>query len=131
MAKKKRKRAPHFNPNIRDVHHILYQDRHWTKPWEKRLRNHEYCKISIPRDTLHHAIHEFVGDVPAPGDQACKIAYEAIESWLRAGYISLNDPLQARAEALRKCFAAKYPATAAALAKQVEIAKAYYSKQPQ
>lgn len=130
MAKKKHRKRQHFNPSIKDLHHLLYQNRHWNLPWEKRLRNHEYCKMYIPRDTLHRMIHEHIGDVPAPGDQACKVAYEAINSWLDAGFASYNDDLPTRLENLRICFAAKYPATAEALEKQKQIVLAFYAEPP-
>nr|DAF84828.1 MAG TPA: hypothetical protein [Siphoviridae sp. ct1SN28] len=130
MAKKKHRKAPRFSRTEKDVHHIFFQNRHWKMPWERKLRSHEYCKVKIPRDTLHHIIHDYLVEVPAPGDEACKTAYEAIENWLEAGYIHLNDSFDKRLEILKKCFSANNPATAEALETQRQIVLAFYAKPP-
>lgn len=110
----------------RDVHHILWQKRHWDKGWSKRLREHPYCKIEIPRDTLHHQIHQVVNDIPVPNGEACKAAYIAIESWLEGGVCSMDDNLSRRIEVIEMCFKAKYPVTYKALEKQKNVVDNYY-----
>ena len=125
VAKNKRRGA---NSGFCDCHHILFQGRHWKCGWAKVLREHEYCKAYIPQATLHREIHSKIHDIPTPNGADCKAAVEALNSWLEAEYISLDDRLDRRIEVLAWCFRAKCPATTAMLDWQKEVVSKFYSR---
>lgn len=56
------------------------------------------------------------------------MAVEALNSWLEAGFISLDDRLDKRIENIARCFRAKCPATTSMLDWQKEIVSKFYSK---
>lgn len=126
MAKKRKRRAS--NLKVEDYHHILFQGRHWKQGWAKRLREHPYCGGYIPQATLHRAIHAKIHDVPTPNGVDCKNAIIAIDSWLNAGYISLDDPIWKKIETIAKCFRANCPATVAVLDWQKEVVDKFYER---
>lgn len=120
---KPRKRVDYYNH-----HHILYQRKHWNNGWAKRLREHPYCWAYIPANTLHREIHAKIHDIPTPNGVDCKVAVEALDSWLEAGLISLDDRLDRKIEVIAMCFRAKCPATTAMLDWQREVVSKFYSK---
>ena len=126
MAKKKRKHSP--NLKRKDYHHILFQGRHWKQGWAKILREHKYCGGYIPQDTLHREIHSKIHDIPTPNGSECRKAVEALNSWLDAGYISLDDPIERKIEMIAKCFRANCPATTAILDWQREVVIKFYQR---
>lgn len=128
MSKKKRRSRANPNKRFYDYHHILFQKRHWKCGWAKILREHPYCGAYIPQATLHREIHSKIHDIPTPNGADCRVAVEAINSWLDAGYISLDDRLDRRIEVLTWCFRAKCPATTAMLDWQKEVVSKFYSK---
>lgn len=79
----------------------------------------------IPKNTLHRFIHEKVNDVPLADGQSCKIAVQAINNWLEAGYISLDDPVDRKLEVLAGIFNKTSPKTADVLRKQLNIVRDY------
>jgi hypothetical protein len=126
MAKKKKKHSP--NLMRKDYHHILFQGRHWKQGWAKILREHKYCGGYIPQDTLHREIHSKIHDIPTPNGSECRKAVEALNSWLDAGYISLDDPIERKIEMIAKCFRANCPATTAILDWQREVVIKFYQR---
>lgn len=112
-----------------DWHHCLFMRRNWEKGWAKRLREHRYCGSQIPKNTLHRQIHEAVRNVPTPDDWYCAQIYEAIESWIEGGFIHIDDPIDKKLEMLIKCFQVKYPATAEALRKELEVVHQFQDRQ--
>ena len=126
MSKRKKKRPT--NLTREDYHHILFQGRHWKNGWAKILREHRYCGGYIPQMTLHREIHSKIHDVPTPNGADCRIAVEALNSWLEAGYISLDDPIERKIEMIAKCFRAKCPATTAILDWQREVVVKFYQR---
>ncbi len=91
----------------------------------KVLREHPYCKVEIPKDTLHVYIHENMKDIPVPEEEHCAFALECINSWLDGGFAHDNDPIERRIELLIICFKWNSPKTAEALRKQLDIVKTY------
>lgn len=71
-------------------------------------------------------IHEYIGDIPVPDGKVCRQTVEALNSWLEAGYISLDDPIEKKLETLIKCFNKAAPATADALRKELQIVTNFY-----
>lgn len=124
--KKKRKRKAKPNKTFCDYHHILFQKRHWKCGWANTLREHPYCGAYIPQATLHRELHSKIHDIPTPNGAECRLAVEAIDSWLEAGYISLDDRLDKKIEVIASCFRAKCPATTAMLDWQKEVVSKFY-----
>lgn len=129
MSKKKFKKR-RVNLHAKDWHHCLFQKRHWHTGWAKRLREHEYCGSMIPKNTLHRFIHEGVNDVPLADGKSCRIAVEAINNWLEAGYIHLDDPLEQKLLTLITIFNTLEPRTAEVLRKQLHIVRDYKQRPP-
>ena len=126
MAKRNRRRTTDRHKPGYDYHHILFQGRHWKQGWAHTLRHHRYCGMYIPQQTLHRIIHAKIHDIPTPHGKECRQAVEALNSWLEAGYISLDDRLDKRIENIAKCFRAKCPATTAMLDWQHDIVSKFY-----
>ena len=122
LSKKKRRGS-----NVTDVHHILWQARHWKSGWSKALRTHYYLRVRIPRDTLHRRIHEFVGDIPCPSGRCCKIAFLAIEEALDNGEISFDDRIEDRISFLIGVWKEECPDTVRALSRQRDIISNFYN----
>lgn len=129
MSKRRKARRRLVNSVRQDYHHILFQGRHWNQGWAKVLRRHRYCGAYIPKDTLHREIHSKVHDVPTPNGKDCKQAVEAINSWLEAGWISYDDPIEKKLRIIASCFRAKCPATTAILDWQREIVLKFYHRE--
>ena len=118
-----RPRAPHC-----DYHHIFFQGRHYKQGYAKALRDHPYCGGYIPQQTLHREIHSKIHDVPTPNGADCRMAIEALNSWLAARYISLDDPIERKIEVLCWCFRVKCPATTAMLEWQGQVITKFYNR---
>lgn len=128
MSKKKKKnQKKHFDPNTKNLHHILWQARHWNVGYSKALRNHEYMKKLIPKDTLHAQIHSEIADIPVPSPQACKRAIIEIEQRLKDGMISFDDTIEQRIDLLLDIWSFDdYPRTVMALRWQKELVAKFY-----
>ena len=125
MSKRKRKKRVVFNDHSKDWHHIFFQKRHWKTGWAKALREHGYCGSMLPKHTLHRYIHENINDIPVADGKSCRIALEAINNWLEAGYISMDSPVEQKLAVLISIFNQLAPSTAKALRKQLEIIRNY------
>ena len=131
MAKKKRRYAnsskhvysPPKTPF--DVHHLLWIGRRWSCGHLASLRQYWYCKVSIPRDSLHRFIHENIASIPAPRPQSAKDALDQLRNLERYGAIHSLDPVDRRLEVLIALFDCVEPRTAEALSQQLEIVREY------
>jgi hypothetical protein len=130
VAKKKKRKKQKPNYKLKDSHHILYQKRHWCRGYLKVLREHDYCVIDIPRDTLHRQIHEWLGDIPIPSDNNAKEVLRNITLLEKQGAISNDDPLERRLTILIALFDCIEQPTADALRKQLKITRDFYEKPP-
>lgn len=136
MAKRRRKKRKKKSAKkcpIRagyDRHHIFYQGRHYNCAELLQLRNHPYCVVPIPRDTLHREIHEFVGDIPKPSKINAKETLFQIEALEKAGSISLEDSLEKRLDLLAFFFDCVEQPTADALRKQLKIVCKFNQEPP-
>lgn len=106
-----------------DTHHLLWYKRDYSKGWAKRLRDHWYCRVDIPRDTLHREIHNQVRYVPVPRIFIIKEALYQLNLLERFGGISPNDPIEKRLRVLMALFDCCEPATYNALLKQLDVCK--------
>lgn len=135
VAKKKKKKSRKkqtFNPSALNTHHILWQARHWNVGYSRALRNNEYMKKLIPRDTLHKEIHCKIADVPVPSGELCKKAYLEIEKRLKEGTIdSKKDSIETRINLLLEVWDYdSCPRTVDALLKQRSIVTQFYYGRP-
>ena len=128
--KKKRKRRAPVNPSMLNCHHILWQARHWDNGYAKALRNHEYMKKMIPRDTLHKEIHSEISDIPMPSGKLCEKAYREIERLYREELIDFDyDSIETRIDVLLQIWAEDdCEPTKAMLRKERAIAHNFYSQ---
>lgn len=113
-----------------DRHHILWYRREYSKGWAKKIRDHWYCSIEIPRDTLHRWIHHEVAHIPVPRTINIKVALEQLEMLEKLGGISRDDPLDKRLMVLMAVFDCCEPATYDALRKQYEVVCKFYHIDP-
>lgn len=128
MAKKKRRYAVKKSkpsgssgrPGY-DNHHLLYQRRHWTGEYTSALRRYWYCIVKIPKDTLHHQIHEFIGDIPKPKECNARDALDQLRALNAYGALKKSDPIELRLAVLASFFDCVDQPTADALRAQKEI----------
>lgn len=133
MAKKKRRKKKRSNGrtlykprNTNDSHHILWQKNKWSQGYVYKLRDHPYCKIPIPRETLHRHIHlEMIG-IPVPSQDSAKIALDRISCLEERGLISYDDSFEKRLKVLIALFEGYEQDTTDALKKQLDLVCEYY-----
>lgn len=130
MAKKKkryrkRKKRRCVNCNIRDTHHLCYQRKNWQRGHLRQLRDYWYCKVLIPRDTLHKYIHQNLPDIPAPKDLNAKNALEQLEKLETYNAISEYDSVERRLKILAALFDCCDQDTADAFRKQLALIYEY------
>lgn len=133
MARKKRRKRRHkkritarlTRPHINDCHHILWQKNKWTHGYVLKLRNYDYCKIYIPRDTLHRFIHSQIKEIPVPREMDAESALEQLNYLEEREAISSSDSLEKRLIVLIALFDCASQQTADALKRQLEIVRGY------
>lgn len=113
-----------------DRHHLLWYRREYNKGWAKRLRDHWYLSVEIPRDTLHRQIHCEVAHIPVPRVIAIKSALEQLDLLEKFGGISRKDSIEKRLAVLVALFDCIEPPTYDALKKQYEIVCKFYHIDP-
>ena len=111
-----------------DRHHILWYHREYSKGWAKRLRDHWYLKVEIPKDTLHRQIHYEVTHIPVPRAISIKDALNQLEILDKFGSISGKDSLEKRLIVLLDIFECIEPSTYNALKKQYDVVYRFYNK---
>lgn len=120
MKKKKKKRRT-ASDRRKDAHHLCFQRRHWTHGAQKDLRMFHYCIISIPKDTLHRAIHVAVENVPEPKSANAQSALDQLRELERYGAISDADPIEKRLELLAALFDCVEQPTADGFRAQLDV----------
>ena len=113
-----------------DMHHIFYQRRHYNHGALYELRNYFYCKVIIPKDTVHQAIHEFLGDVPAPSERNTEEAMIHLKILEDYHAIKEEDSIEQRLSILFAIFDCMEQPTADALMKQLEIVRKFKRRPP-
>lgn len=93
MAKKKQRKPA---PNARDSHHLLFTRATWQGQWSKRLRNHPYCIVRLPRSKVHEAIHQHVSGIPVPPEWICESVLCQINEMAQVGLIGRKDNITQR-----------------------------------
>lgn len=135
MSKKKRRYAKRKYrscavSNIKDTHHLCYIRKGWGQGYARAIRRFPYCKIEIPKSTLHRAIHDAVRHIPVPSDDAAKAVYQELVYLARWGLIHENDPIERRLKVLIKLFDYEAPRTADGFRKQLDVVQGYKNRPP-
>lgn len=115
---------------VTDRHHIVWYKRDYSKGWAKRLRDHWYCSVEIPRDTLHRQIHYEISHIPVPKAVSIKGALEQLNLLEKFGGIHKDDSIEMRLKVLMALFDYCEPKTHEALTKQYELVCEFYHKNP-
>lgn len=126
--RKKRKNRRIECPYIKDCHHILWQKNKWKQGSIRKLRDHYYCKIYIPRNTLHRYIHQDIVEIPVPREMDAKAALWHLDYLERFGAISDKDPFEKRLIVLIALFECVAQPTADALKKQLDLVREFNTK---
>lgn len=113
-----------------DFHHLCYQRRNWKDGALGELRELDYCKAYIPKNTLHIRIHAEVWDIPTPQQINAKRALEQLAIFKEYGVISSDDSIERRLEVLVFLFEKVDQPTADAFRKQLNIVRKFYGKPP-
>lgn len=126
MAKKKRRYARRrhtYHPPTTplDKHHLCFIARRWNNGWLLAFRRYWYCIVKIPRDTLHHYIHENLATIPAPKPENALAAMEQLVMLENYGAIHETDSIEKRLTILITLFDSIEPRTAEGFKKQLEI----------
>lgn len=108
-----------------DCHHLLWRRRDWSRGYAKALRNHWYCMIKIPRDTLHRLIHDEVLKIPVPSGLICRDTLAQLQLLEKANVIHDTDPIEKRLRVLICCLDTGDSPTAEALKRQLEVVENY------
>ena len=130
MAKKKRRYKRKTAPKPRtscDMHHLLWIGRKWEIGELALLRQHWYCKISIPRDTLHRYIHENVSTIPTPSRENAREVLRHLQYLEQYEAIHDSDDICKRLALLIALFDSIEPKTAEALKRQLATVHEFYN----
>lgn len=120
-SRKKRPPADRVN----DIHHLLWTRKSWKGGAIGQLRMHWYCRMPIPRDTLHKEIHHYIGSIPLPRYHSAKSALQQLEYLEKYGGISKDDPIEKRLKVLIALFECSEDCTADALKIQLAIVERF------
>lgn len=129
ICRKKRRKKEAHRRNGKDQHHLCYQKRYWRKtPGALLLREFHYCKVYIPRDTLHKLLHNHILEVPVPKDVNALAALTQLRLLEQAGAIGDHDNIEKRLQLLAALFDCTEQPTADAFRAQARIAHEFYTK---
>lgn len=110
-----------MNVKKTDKHHLVWYRREYSKGWAKRLRDHWYCSVEIPRETLHRQIHNEVAHIPVPRVSSIKDALFHLQLLEQYGGIKRSDDIEKRLMILCALFDCIEPKTYEALKKQYDL----------
>ena len=113
-----------------DRHHLVWYKRDYSKGWAKRLRDHWYLSVEIPRDTLHRKIHYEIAHIPVPRVVAIKGALEQLDLLEKFGGIGRDDSIEKRLMVLCALFDCCEVKTYEALKKQYKLVCGFYHHDP-
>ena len=131
MKKKKRRRSmKRTSTRYKDTHHIFWCRKDYQVGWKKRLRDHWYCRVEIPMNTLHHKLHQEIPQVPTPNVQNIKDALFQLNMLEKYNAIHPYDTIEKRLIVLMALFECCEPETYAALKAQYEIVRKHFSRSP-
>lgn len=106
-----------------DTHHLLWTRNEWNRPNARKLRNHWYCKVTIPTKTLHEMIHWQIKSIPPPNEALCKEAFIQLEFLEAFGVIGKEDSIFKKLDVLISCLDTGDSETVKALKRQKAVAQ--------
>ena len=127
IKKRLRTRREIKHPDREDRHHIFFMRKSWAGGLRGKLRNHWYSVKYIPKNTLHHEIHEAVKCVPIPRESSVNIVLYHLKLLQSQNAIHEGDTLERRLVVLIALFDYIEQPTADALRKQLEIVRRFYN----
>lgn len=122
--KKAKKKQP--RNRRKDIHHLFWIKTDYNRGWAKTLRTHWYCRVSIPKETLHRKIHFEVFRVPVPRGENAKQAVAQLNLLEKYGAIHPYDNIEKRLNVLMSLFECCEPETYKALKTQYDIVRKFY-----
>lgn len=124
---KKRIKKERHPRSLYDTHHLLWRRHDWEveSGASRALREFWYCRILIPRDSLHRIIHEEVFRIPVPNEYLCEDCLEQLKRLEAVNAIHDSDSIIKRLEILICCLDTGDSPTAEALKQQLEVARNY------
>lgn len=73
MSKRHKRRRNHRRPEGNNIHHLLFQRKHWVTPYAKKLRTAMVRELPV---SVHNELHnEILHDVPRPAERLLQTAY--------------------------------------------------------
>lgn len=73
MSKRHKRRRNHRRPEGNNIHHLLFQRKHWVTPYAKKLRTAMVRELPV---SVHNELHnEILHDVPRPAERLLQAAY--------------------------------------------------------
>ena len=114
------------SPYSRDVHHLLWPKSKWDRGYARALRNHDWLRMKIPRETLHTLIHRQVRVIPVPDGKDARKVYEILTRAYNSHEITQKATLEDRLDFL--ILHLSTPSTVAALEQQKEVVHWFYSR---
>lgn len=112
-----------------DTHHLCYQKKNWKRTGNY-LRDFWYCRVDIPKNTLHKAIHRVVDNVPVPKAANARAALDQLIRLETYGAIHEWDPIEKRLSLLIALFDCVEQPTADAFRKQLQVVHEYKKAPP-
>jgi hypothetical protein len=113
-----------------DTHHLFFPRKEYRTASLKTLREHPYCKVSIPKKTTHRTLHIILDGVPTPRGVNAIEATKQLDWLMGRGAISLSDHPSKRLEILAALFDCADQPTADALRQQADILRFEYVHAP-
>ena len=111
------------NNGQRDCHHIFYQRRNWSRGALTVLRQFHYCKVYLPKNTVHRMIHVCVGNISPPKPVNADEALKQLRCLEKYGAISDSDGIEKRLKVLIALFDEVEPGTTLGLKRQLAVVR--------
>lgn len=113
-----------------DKHHLLWQERYWSRGSLLKLRQFHYCVILLQRDTLHRFIHANMAGIPVPTEKNANFVLDQLRMLEDYGAISDEDTIEKRLVVLASLFDCSEQPTADAIRKQLQIVYRFKNEPP-
>lgn len=73
MSKRHKRKSRRRDVSGSNIHHLLFQRKHWVTPYAKKLRTAMVRELPV---SVHNELHnETLHDVPKPAERMLEIAY--------------------------------------------------------
>lgn len=128
MGKKRKERG--LEIYRQDEHHLFYMRKEWKGGYAKVLRDYDYCRIYIPKYTLHTEIHANVREIPRPTEGEAWNVLTHLIHLEQCGELDYDDPIEERLRLLIALFGTSAPSTVEALRRQLEVVNEFKKSPP-